>query len=104
MLNIYNGSSIVDIYAPGLGITSAWIGSKDASKMVSGTSQAAPHVAGAVALHICKYSPEYVFQSMSKVFIEAGGGNASPQFVAAMLKIRCKTSTEGLRILQVSSR
>ncbi|KAF9301707.1 hypothetical protein BGZ74_006361 [Mortierella antarctica] len=40
----------VDAIAPGVGITSAWIGSNTATKAISGTSMAAPHVSGIVAL------------------------------------------------------
>ncbi len=45
-----NTGSCVDISAPGVNITSAWIGSNSATNIISGTSMATPHVTGAVAL------------------------------------------------------
>lgn len=38
-----------DIFAPGLDITSTWVGSKYAINTISGTSMASPHIAGLLA-------------------------------------------------------
>ncbi|KAG0099274.1 hypothetical protein BGZ93_008313, partial [Podila epicladia] len=42
----------IEIYGPGTGITSAWIGSNTAVRTISGTSMASPHVAGVAALYL----------------------------------------------------
>ena len=61
-----NFGSVVDVFAPGVSVLSAWYTSDTATATLSGTSMAAPHVAGAIALYL-------------------EGGNRTPSQVASAL-------------------
>ena len=47
-----NFGSCVDIFAPGVSITSSWYTSNTATNTISGTSMATPHVTGVAALYL----------------------------------------------------
>jgi subtilisin family serine protease len=47
-----NRGTCVDVFAPGVNITSAWNTGNTATNTITGTSMATPHVAGAAALYL----------------------------------------------------
>ncbi|RKF71299.1 Alkaline protease 2 [Golovinomyces cichoracearum] len=57
-----------DVFAPGLSIKSAWIGSKNAVNTISGTSMASPHIAGLLAYYLSlqpELDSDYAVPSMT---------------------------------------
>ncbi|MBT2389120.1 S8 family peptidase [Streptomyces maoxianensis] len=63
-----NFGAVVDIYAPGSDITSAWNDSDEGTKTISGTSMATPHVVGAAAVYLGAHqdaTPEQVATALT---------------------------------------
>lgn len=78
---------VVDLYAPGVDITSAWIGGE--TKTISGTSMATPHVAGAVALYLAANpdaTPSAVAEAITAAATKDKIGGISPDTVNLLLK------------------
>ena len=79
-----NYGSVVDLFAPGANITSAWNTSDSSTYTGSGTSFAAPHVAGGAALYLAAHpsaTPETVnsaIVSAATTGVVTGGGSGSP--------------------------
>ncbi|KAG8904590.1 subtilisin-like serine protease [Tulasnella sp. 403] len=73
---------VVDVYGPGVDVTSAWIGSNTATMQLSGTSQATPHVAGTVALILSQQ------------------GKKSPDEMSGLIKSMAKSGRD-VKIVQV---
>jgi len=85
-----NWGSCVDIFAPGSYIKSPWIGSNSATRTLSGTSMASPHVCGAVALYLgqdSSLSPTAVASKLlanpaTNTISNAGSGTPNRMLVA----------------------
>ncbi|MFD7751226.1 S8 family serine peptidase [Streptomyces sp. NPDC059757] len=69
-----NYGSVLDIFAPGSSITSAWNTSDSATSTISGTSMATPHVAGAAALHLADHPSDTPAQVSAGLVAAAATG------------------------------
>ncbi|CAE6521124.1 unnamed protein product [Rhizoctonia solani] len=72
-----NYGQLIDVWALGVDVKSAWIGSPDAENTISGTSMATPHVAGILAVAISNH------------------GNKSPKELSDDLKAHAKPVVTG---------
>ncbi|MPY99243.1 MAG: S8 family serine peptidase [Actinophytocola sp.] len=72
-----NYGACTDLYAPGVDVTSAWIGSDSDTNTISGTSMAAPHVAGAAALYLADHTSASPSQVHAAIVDNASTGKIS---------------------------
>jgi subtilisin family serine protease len=100
-----NWGTCVDIFAPGSGIVSAWFSSNTATQTLSGTSMAAPHVAGVAALYLQGRAVTTRPAAVRNVILNSSTTNqlgflrlGSPN---ALLYSRLTASTMGLAATQV---
>lgn len=78
-----NYGTCLDIFGPGSDITSAWIGSPDATNTISGTSMASPHVCGVAAkylsadttLTVAELSQQLIDEATTDVLKNVGTGS-----------------------------
>lgn len=84
-----NHGSCVDMVAPGVAVTSAWISSNSSTEVLSGTSMAAPHVAGLVAVlmtngYLQPSEVEFRLESAA-VAVVAGLPTGTPNLLAQLV-------------------
>jgi len=80
-----NYGKCVTVFAPGLQITSTWIGSTSAIMTISGTSMASPHVAGMSALYL-GVKPSHTPAQVKKWLVD----NSSTQ----MIQLDCTIASD----------
>ena len=98
-----NVGSCVDLFAPGVNITSAWHTSTNATNTISGTSMAAPHVAGAAARYL-QANPTATPTQVGNAINSAATPNkiSGTARRCALLFMLCTPATPNNRLLYVA--
>ena len=82
-----NTGTCVDIFAPGSSITSSWIGNTTSISTISGTSMAAPHVAGVAAVLLGRFPSSTtaevgaMLRTSATPNVVASAGTGSPNYL-----------------------
>ncbi|MFH8408646.1 S8 family peptidase [Streptomyces sp. NPDC018019] len=88
-----NWGAEVDLFAPGVDITSAWHSGDTAQRTLSGTSMAAPHAAGAAALYLSSHrraGPKEVHHALAATAARHRITAAGPGSPTALLQVRTR--------------
>lgn len=89
-----NFGSCVDVWAPGTGITSSWIGGATATRTISGTSMATPHVAGLAARLAQAFPGISNSEIVTKLTANSTGSLAVTTLVEQEVPVDATTTTE----------
>jgi subtilisin family serine protease len=93
MASFSNFGSCVDLFAPGVSIKSAWTGGLNATKVISGTSMASPHVAGVVAQYLSSTNPVTAPADIAAAIgLGASDGKVSGNLAGAPNLLLCLTT------------
>jgi subtilisin family serine protease len=85
---------VVDLFAPGVGITSAWL--NQGTNTISGTSMATPHVAGAAAVLLAQdptMSPAAVADELVQISTKDVVGNEGSGSPDRLLRVAAPGSS-----------
>ncbi|WHM36828.1 S8 family peptidase [Streptomyces sp. BPTC-684] len=95
-----NYGSLLDLFAPGSSITSAWNSSDTATNTISGTSMATPHVTGAAALYLADHpssTPAQVASGLVAAATTGVVGNPGSGSPNRLLNVGTSTQPPGKR-------
>jgi cerevisin len=82
-----NYGKCVDVFAPGLNILSTWIGSDEATNIISGTSMASPHTAGMLAYLLSIYGSTTFQPNVPTAFDAPVMQDSTPSFTESIIAV-----------------
>ncbi|XP_071477018.1 extracellular serine proteinase-like [Diadema antillarum] len=97
-----NFGDCVDLYAPGVYITSTWYTSDNATATISGTSMSCPHVTGAAAIILGEHNSYSPRQVMNKILRDATRDVIPNAYSINRLLYTPRNSTEGYTTIEVT--
>ena len=96
-----NRGTCVDLFAPGVDITSDWLGG--GTTTISGTSMASPHVAGAAALYLSGHPTATPAQVGTAILGATTKGKVTGTERSCVLLIICSPATPNNHLLYVGA-
>jgi subtilisin family serine protease len=96
-----NRGTCVDLFAPGVDITSAWL--NNGTSTISGTSMASPHVAAAAALYLSTHPTASPATVNSAIVAATTKGKISGTARTCVLLIICSAATPANHLLYTGS-